>query len=564
VTPVQQPAPARAASLNRETLITVAFAAVLLLIAVAQVIVYRQWINADSISYMDMGDGIPAGDFGRVINPYWSPLYPALLGLANAIFRPGPEWEFPAAHLVNLFCFLFAAAAFEYLLRSIWTILASRSETSEILPRWAFLTIGYSFFLYASLGMVALLRTTPDMLMSGCLYLAAAFLVRITGGYAGTKDFAFLGIALALGYMTKAIMFPLGLFVLAMTFLLAGGTMRLRIKRTVAAALGFAILAVPLVAAVSRSAHRPTFSEAGTLNYMFFVDRLDWYYQNRTAVSGQAIHPVAKIAQEPLAYSFPSPHNATYSLWFTPYYWSEGLRPTIQIRTQARILFEGLRGYARTLLQLTGATLAILLIFAFAGPRNALAHLRPLLPVIVMSVALMAAYLLATPKIEDRYIGAPISIIGFTLLCSLLLGARLSRTALTLTVAVIAVSLFARTGINMLRDFRDNENKTQRSEVDAALALKAAGFAPGTHMAEISPWISPGWARLSRQIIVADVPREQAEKFWDLAPERQTSLLHAFASTDSDAVVAWLGGRKDVPAGWQRLGSTPYALHRLR
>jgi hypothetical protein len=564
VTPVRQPDAPGTKSVNRGILISAAFGAMLLLIAVTQASLYRQWINADSISYMDMGDAISRGEINRLINPYWSPLYPVLLGVLNAVWGPGPEWEFPAAHLVNFLCFFFAAAAFEYLMCSAWTILAAdKSGTGAPLPRWAFLTIGYSFFLYASLGMVALMRTTPDMLMSGCLYLAAAFLVRVTGGHAETRYFVLLGISLALGYMTKAIMFPLGLLVLALT-LLVSGTMRLRINRTAAATLGFAILAVPLVAAVSRSAHRLTFSEAGTLNYMFFVDRLDWYYQNRTGVSGHAVHPVATISQDPPAYSFAAPHNVTYSLWFDPYYWSEGLRPTVQVRTQVRILLEGLRGYARTLFQVAGVALTILLLFVLAGSRGALASLRPFWLVIVMSVALMAAYLLATPKIEDRYIGAPISIIGFMLLSGLLRAARLSRAALIIVVAVIALNLFSRTGINMLRDLRDNQDKAQRSEVDAAIGLKRMGFTPGMRVAAISPWISPGWARLTRLIIVADLPRELADKFWTLPADRQTKTLSAFGAAGSQAVVAWIGGRKDVPAGWQRLGSSPYVVYTPR
>lgn len=561
VTPVRQPAAGRTAAVHQGLLISVAFGAALLAIALAQAIVYRQWINGDSISYMDMGDAIPTGNIGRLINPYWSPLYSALLGLVNAVCKPGPEWEFPAAHLVNFVCFLFAGWAFGYLLRSMWRILAfSGSSSDGSLPRWAFLIIGYSLFLYASLGMVALMRTTPDMLLSGCLYLAAACLIRIRTGEPSIRDFVFLGIALAFGYMAKAIMFPLSLFVLALT-LFFGGPARLRIRRTTAAALAFAILSAPLVAAVSRSAHRLTFSETGTVLYMFFIDRLDLYFQNQTEVVGHAIHPVAKISQDPPVYSFASPHNATYSLWFNPYYWGEGLRPTLRIRTQIGIVLERLREYAHTLLQLAGMALAILILGVLVGPRRAIRSMQPFWPILAMGLTLLAAYLFAPPKIEDRYIGAPIAIVAIALLYGLLRVARLSRIALLSLVALVALNLCAQTAINMRRDFLDNALKAQRSEVDAALALQRLGFTPGTRVAAISPWISPGWARLSRLIIVADVPREQAEHFWDLPRERQASALSAFASTGSQAVVAWIGGRKDVPEGWQRLASTPYALY---
>jgi hypothetical protein len=68
--------------------------------------------------------------------------------------------------------------------------------------------------------------------------------------------------------------------------------MRLRISRTATATNAFAVLAVPLVMAISRNAHRVASSESGRLDYMFFVNRLDWYFQNLSGVSGHVVHPV--------------------------------------------------------------------------------------------------------------------------------------------------------------------------------------------------------------------------------------------------------------------------------
>ena len=545
-------------------MISVAFAAVLLMIAVAQAIVYRQWINGDSISYMDMGDAISTGHVSGLINPHWSPLYPTLFGIVNAIWKPGPEWEFPAAHLTNFICFLFAAVSFHHLLRSVWSMLAgNNSGNAGFLPRWSFLVIGYSFFLYASLGMIALMRNTPDLLLASSLYLSAACLIRIKNGASATKNFVFLGAALGLGYLAKGIMFPLGLFVIASTLLFAG-PMRLRMTRTATTALAFAVLAIPLVTAISRNAHRLAFSESGSLDYMFFVNRLDSYFQNQSGVSGHAVHPVTKINENPPAYSFISPHNATYSLWGQPFYWSEGLRPTFQIQRQIAVILGALRGYARSLFRLAGVALTILALCIFAGPRAAWRSLGPYWPIIAMSMALLCAYPIVNSKLEDRYIGAPISVIGLALLYGLMTNVRLSPAATTIVIAIVAINLWVQSGINMRHDLRDNAEKARRREAEAALALKQLGFAPATRMAEISPWISPGWARLTRSIIVAEVPKDQAEGFWGLPKERQASALNAFAAVGAKAVIGWIGGRKDVPAGWQRLGSSPYALYQPR
>jgi hypothetical protein len=187
-------------SVNQGTLISVAFAAVLLVIAIAQAIVYRQ-------------------NLSRLINPHWSPLYPALLGFVNAVWKPGPEWEFAAAHLTNFVCFLFAALSFHHLLRSVWNMLATDSGKDGFLPQSAFLVIGHSFFLYAPLGMIVLMRNTPDLLLASSLHLSAACLIRIKNGPPATNGFRVSPGRAGSGISAKGIMFPLGLFVIGSTLL---------------------------------------------------------------------------------------------------------------------------------------------------------------------------------------------------------------------------------------------------------------------------------------------------------------------------------------------------------
>src|SRR5713101_7048489 len=96
-----------------------AFWTVGILLAAAQAWVYRFSVTADSISYLDMSDGVlPGGDWHRLINGVWSPLYPFLIGLARRIFQIYPANEIVDVHLLNIVFFIFAWACFEFFLRS--------------------------------------------------------------------------------------------------------------------------------------------------------------------------------------------------------------------------------------------------------------------------------------------------------------------------------------------------------------------------------------------------------------------------------------------------------------
>src|SRR6266545_7993629 len=54
-----------------------------------------QSMNADGISYLDIGDAYFRADWANAINAVWSPLYSWILGFANFAFQPSMEWEFP-------------------------------------------------------------------------------------------------------------------------------------------------------------------------------------------------------------------------------------------------------------------------------------------------------------------------------------------------------------------------------------------------------------------------------------------------------------------------------------
>jgi hypothetical protein len=89
-----------------------------ILLAAAQAWVFRFYTSADSVSYLDMSDGmLRDSDWHRLINGIWSPLYPFLVGLARRIFPVSAANEIPEAHLVNIGFFIFAFVCFEFFLQ---------------------------------------------------------------------------------------------------------------------------------------------------------------------------------------------------------------------------------------------------------------------------------------------------------------------------------------------------------------------------------------------------------------------------------------------------------------
>src|SRR5205085_3133246 len=55
--------------------------AVLLALAAFQAYAHRYVIGPDGVSYLDLSDAVVTGHWSRLLNLYWSPLYPVLIGI---------------------------------------------------------------------------------------------------------------------------------------------------------------------------------------------------------------------------------------------------------------------------------------------------------------------------------------------------------------------------------------------------------------------------------------------------------------------------------------------------
>src|SRR5215218_8966415 len=198
---------------RRRTPLIVAFVAIVVALGALQCRAWNGAPNADGISYLELAERYSKGDLGAVANGYWSPLYPALLGLAMRVagasgiyYGGGLAPELRVALVVNLAVLALATFAFARLALALDD---SEPETTPRAVRIARLILAASLWLWAAIRLVAATTVTPDMLLAAWLMLATAELLTLTREATPRATIVRLAIVLALGYWTKAVFFPL-------------------------------------------------------------------------------------------------------------------------------------------------------------------------------------------------------------------------------------------------------------------------------------------------------------------------------------------------------------------
>ncbi|HUM68765.1 MAG TPA: glycosyltransferase family 39 protein, partial [Chloroflexota bacterium] len=298
-------------------------------------------MNADGIVYMDIGDAFWRGDWGTAVNAVWSPLYAWILGLALRLFNPAMTWEFTLVHLVDFAIYVSALLCFEQLWRQLWLYQQTEQQNSHrlSLPEWAWLTIGYTLFIWVSLSLIEIWAVTPDMLMACFVYLAAAQLVRLRRGADQWRHFALLGVWLGLGYLSKAIMFPLA-FVFLFIALFSLENVRRAWPKVLLSLLVFLLISGPWIALISASRGRFTFSDASTITYLRYVQGLPFvHWQGEDPpVNGTPLHPTRQVLATPPVYEFATPIGGTYPVATDPVFWYEGAQTRLNVAAQIRLL----------------------------------------------------------------------------------------------------------------------------------------------------------------------------------------------------------------------------------
>ena len=551
----------------------------LLAIALGALHVYAsiisQSMNADGISYLDIGDAYFRADWTNAINPVWSPLYSWILGFVNLLFQPSMEWEFPIVHLVNFSIYLGALASFEFLWGNVGRYSPFRVENGLLrFEDWLWWVIGYLLFIWISLSFIQIWSVTPDMLMAALVFAAAGLIVQIRSGDRQYSLFFCLGLVLGLGYLAKTFMFVIALAFLGLAWLLQEKS-REAFRKTALATGMFLLVSLPFILLISAKKGHFTIGEAGTVTYLRYVNGMPFPHWQGDPLTGTVpLHPSRVIHRAPAVYEFGEPVGGTYPISTDPSYWYAGIEPAIDVQgLLARLLASSLV-YLELFIQRQGILLACVLVLYTADERQKASLLEGLRRWILVLPALLAFALYGTVLVEERYVGVFILLFWTDILGNVRLPDTENNRFWLRSLGVIAalgllvnIILFNLDGFNRLNPSLAagmvERTAPPARPITVAHALRDLDVMPGDRVGVIGYAYDSFWARLARVTIVAEMLEGDSADLWDADEERWQSVLQAFADAGVSAVIA-----EYVPDGvhlndWHRVGNSNYYIYRF-
>lgn len=538
-------------------------------------------MNPDGVAYLDIGEAYLRGDWSEAINPYWSPLYSWLLALVIRVFNPSINWEFAVVHIVNFFIYVVALICFE----NFWVRLmpshrngAARNGNCTW-PDWAWLALGYTFFLYVTLNLIKIWTVTPDMLVAACVFFAAGLIVRIRRGAATWLTFALLGTVLGVGYLAKTAMFPLSFLFLAAS-LFSPGNLRRGARLTPVALAFFLLIAGPYIAVLSSVKGSFTYGDTGKLMYAWHVNSVPHpHWQGEIVGAGTPRHPSIKVFHSPPIYEFAEPIGGTYPISYNPVYWYEGVMPHFDLAGQMKVLLSSSDYYFDLFVREQGGLIVGLLIVFLSMIRARSINLHDLLRESSLAVlALLALGMYALVHVQTRYIGAFVVLLWADLLAAVRLPANIENRsllafvgAIMLSVNVINIVAFNVDGArNLVGMPKANPVSSlvkagpRTRAVEVAEELHRLGLRSGDKVAVIGYGFTSFWARLARVQIVAEMFDWEADPFWLGGAAFQAEVFKAFAASGARAIVAERVPNYVVPSnGWIQVGSSNYYVYML-
>jgi hypothetical protein len=512
---------------------------------------YRDWMNPDGISYLDLaGNALQSGPLA-LVNAHWSPLYPALIACWMWLFRPTAAQEFAYVHALNGLIYTAAAVCFGFLLHQF--LLLRSSPVEKRVSKGIFIAFGFSlFFLYMNADITPFV-VTPDLLLAGSVFAAVGSLCRILRDPERWQPYLTLGCVLALGYYAKSVMLVVGSFLLIL--LLASQPKHL--KRVLMAAAVMLLLVAPQILLVSKRVGHLSMGETGRLNYLWWVNGIQQFVAWTGTPGGDVpVHAPRTIYENPQVLEFATPIAGTYPLWYDPAYWYEGAKARFNASQQIVALRRSLQFYVGIFndLKYPLAGLAVLSMLAL-WRRSSLNWVC--LGLLVWSIGILFMY--ALEFTEYRY-AAPFLIV-FWLAAY---GSVLKRDSMLEWVVLLVVA-----GLVLLPRITEASSQYRmlsrpRGEFEhlvAARNLEAMGIRAGDRIATVGAPFVDFYARIARLRVIAQVSDEKA--FWKLPQQQAETIESALARAGAKALVA--GDRPSAfqERNWHQIPGTRFSLLRL-
>lgn len=505
----------------------------------------RQLVNGDGVSYVDIADKWLHLDSTAAVNGYFSPLYSWFLMLPLAL-NPSPRMESPLVHLLNYGLLIASLLAFRF----FWSQL-QRSFPEA--PSVGSTLVAYSLFAWASLDMVSLGMVSPDQLYGTIIFLLMGVLIHLHREQTRTGWLwaVALGVIWCAAYLARAAALP----VIAVTALIAFWSLRRSLPSLIklASAAGLAIiLSSPWAIALSRSKGYPTVGSTGSMIYAWHINGQPWEHARLPGMK----HPTRLLSEAPTVYEFASPIIGTYPPWTDPSYWDEGMPMTIDIKANVIHLAKNLRIMLVHLLRLSGFLAALAAWWFWNGdPRS---HLRTLIGLWWMWLPCLAGLgVYAALNVEPRYFASFWIIALLCLWVSVRPNPQSQQVANALAVGVALTVLLSLAEFTVTQFYLggDGEKNMQTAE-----ALNQAGVSPGAGLATIAIDNDIHWARLARTRVVAEIPTQNAQEFWNATPARQQEVLDLLRAAGVRYVVSGQPPRNAVASAWKPVGPRSFYL----
>jgi len=528
---------------------------------------FRHSVRSDGVSYLDIARACSHGDWQSLVNGYWSPLYPFLLGGVFYIVKPSFYWESTIAHLANFGIFVISFACFEQFVKMLAQSQRKESNSpdeTERMPEWALWILGDTLFIYFSLLFIGMDRIQPDLCVAALVYLAAAFLLRIRRGDDRWTTYAGFGATLGAAYLAKAIMFPLA-FVFLGCALLVRKPLSRAVPRTALALVIFLLVSAPFILALSEQKGRLTFGDVGRIAYAEFVDgatrHIHW--QGEPVGTGIPVHPTRMLMVSPPLFEFATPPMGTYPPWYDPSYWYEGIVAKFNLRNQLRAVRYTIEEYAGILPYMSGVFVGFLGMALFARSDGSFGKgFFKEWPIWVPAAAALGLYGLV--YVEARYV-APFFVLIWM---SLFAGLRFPRSSVAqafVRTLTLAMGLMFGMGIMWLagRSLFRALQPLPFVNWQVAEGLREIGLQPGDRVASIGFALEGYWAHLAGLKIIAEIPLGGVASFWTSPAQIQSEAFADFAQAGAKVVVTDQALPPGSAEGWQEIGGTGYFAHRL-
>ncbi len=537
------------------------------LFALLQAWAYRHSVYMeDAWSYLDIADNYLRGDFAAALSSYWSPLYSWLLALCFSLLHPPICEKFVVLKIVNFASFLFVIFAFERLLDQVlaWYGADLDEQHGRLKVSARLIEVSsYIVFIFMSLSVGAVWKDTPDLLMSGFLYAAAALTVAFWRGGLSRFKQALLGGALAAGYLCKAVMVPVSLVYL-IVLALAPQPRGLRLRAILTVIGAFLVLAGPYIAAISWQHQRLLFSSTMPYNYALWVLRSAPFCHalaNRPAnqLPVEFTHPSEVIFAEPQVFYFAEPFHATFATHYDPAYWYEGVK----------VYFDGEQQFVASV-----ASISVLVRLFFGwlffgwlvllcGCRSRALSLQSMKERLALFLPALAGMLVYTVALNCNTLFAERYFPGFFVLWYLgLMGAvRLpntnkARKILLLSTIVSLTGMGWRFTVELSNNLSAFANSGNNPDCLVVNRLNELGLKAGDQLANMDHLRKIGWAQMGHFRFVADILDD--EKFWQLSSEKREAL-YATLRERKIKVLTYANGEHPplhYPAGWQKVPGT--------